>query len=113
MEKVYTFATEEKEFLFVLNQPIMTEQEDDRGFPFVACKIYRKDQPNQVWTWQGHLQPTLKQQVELIYPDNINFKGEFFLYQDGNSNQNFVFMDARYGEQYNNHFEGNIFVIDG
>lgn len=113
MDKVYKFTSNDIEFLFTLNQPILTEQQDGESSPHISCSIYRSDQPDQVWKWEGHLAPLpQRQQIDLEYQDQINFAGEFWLHHDQGSGQNFIFMDARYGERRQHHFEGIVFPID-
>lgn len=77
----------------------------------LSVKLYRKDSPMPAWQWSNDLFPGQEVEFRMVFPDGINIKGEFHLFHSQPSDEDLLFLDAWFGTQYEEHFEGNIFVL--
>jgi hypothetical protein len=111
----YTYANVDYEFLFALEHqrnPADVNISEYGMFPYISCKLYRKDIKDFYWEWSGILEPNQKIEFQLIYADRIDIKGSICLFHSKESGYNFVFMDSFFGMGYEEHFEGNVLEID-
>ena len=74
-------------------------------------KLYRQDDPVTVWEWRSNLFPHQKVEFRLDLPDSINMKGSFTIFHSQPSKEDLLFLDAFFGAQYEEHYEGNAFVL--
>ena len=76
---------------------------------YVKYNLYRTDEADKVWSWQGSLCIDQWEGYQLFYPDKIDIKGKLTLYRENGND--FIFLDTYYGYELEEHFEGNIMMI--
>lgn len=112
---MYTYQLEacnRKQFLFEFSfeeKESKSSECEDFGCRYVNYKLLRKDKPNETFTWEGCLCTDSNEIFELSFPDNINIKGEMKLYRV--NDECYIFINAYYCYNLENHFEGNILKI--
>ncbi|HVU95432.1 MAG TPA: hypothetical protein VHE34_09415 [Puia sp.] len=74
-------------------------------------KLYRQDDPSTVWEWRSNLFPHQKVEFRLDLPDSINMKGSLTIFHSQPSKEDLLFLDVFFGSQYEEHYEGNAFVL--
>lgn len=82
-----------------------------RECPLMTVALARQDRPGFTWDWSGCLVPEESIEFHLLFEDGISIKGSFHLFQSLRTGEEFIFLDAWFGEVYEEHFEGNVFEI--
>ncbi|PKH52006.1 hypothetical protein CXF68_15485 [Tenacibaculum sp. Bg11-29] len=112
---MYTYQLEtcnRKQFLFEFSfeeKESKSSECEDFGCRYVSYKLLRKDKPKDTFIWEGCLCTDSNEIFELSFPDNINIKGEMKLYKV--NNECYIFINAHYCYNLENHFEGNILKV--
>ncbi|MBS1665479.1 MAG: hypothetical protein JST68_30840 [Bacteroidetes bacterium] len=83
----------------------------NRECPWLTVSLFRHDRPGFTWDWSECLIPDDRIEFHLLFEDGISIKGSFHLFQSLRTGEEFVFLDAWFGEVYEEHFEGNVFEL--
>ncbi len=110
---LYTYALEicdGKQFVFEFTFENSSEQNcDTQNSHEVSYKLYRRDKPDNTYTWNGCLSSDSTIPFELLYEDQVNIKGTMTLYKG--MQRAFIWIDTSYCYELSRHFEGNIIEI--
>ncbi len=108
---MHTYSLEscdKKQFIFEFSFEEEVENNEITS-RYVSYRLLRKDKPEEVFTWNGNLSTHETEFFILSFPDKINIKGEMCLYK--NNGSDYIFINASYCFDLENHFEGNILKI--
>jgi hypothetical protein len=109
MKQHYTLQSGIHTFeLFLSSDP---KHIDQAGRPFITAKLYREDQQEHTWDWQGYLLPEMNVTFQLLFKDHVDIRGHLMLKQQDGSDRSMVMVDARFGRNLVEHFEGIVFKI--
>ena len=101
-----------KQFIFRFSLQNNDEINCKFGARYLSLELVRNDipSPNLSFFWEGCLstEPVL---FDLRFGDNIDIRGTIKLFSVNGEKNDYVFLDAHYGYQIENCFEGNIIEI--
>ena len=92
------------EFVFDSGSSITPSQ----GY-YIEYKLLRTDEPKNVFLWKGYIDTQTPTPFEISFPNQIDIKGTMSLYLSMETA--YIWIDAYYGMNLEQHFEGNIVAI--
>ncbi len=111
MNEYQLYCSEGLKFIFDFSFDNTSETEcNSNNSHYISYEIYRSDQPGEE-IWEGCLSSDKDQPFQLSYSDGINIKGNLKIYISSRLSRKFIWLDAFYDTDYQNHFEGNIVII--
>ncbi len=112
---IYTLdLCDNKQFIFEFSSDEdenNTSECENLSSRYVNYKLFRKDKSQKPFSWKGCLSTSDENPFELTFPDEINIKGEMYLYKNQNDGSDYIFINVSYCYQLENHFEGNILKL--